>query len=365
MNIDKKDGEYMELYPLTFEEIYKEKIWGGKGLEKIYNRRLPNNKIGESWEVAAHPHGMSIVKNGIYKGKSLIELINKYPNKILGYSLDKKIKNYFPLLVKIIDANEKLSVQVHPDDDYASRVENEAGKTEMWYILAAKPGAKLVYGLKPGTKRKDFAEAVKKGFLEKYLNEIEVKKGDIIYMPAGTIHAIEEGVLLAEIQQNSDTTYRIYDWNRVGIDGESRDLHIEKALDVINFSEEGVEAKSTPLSLEYRAYKRSFLAACPYFTTEKIEVRKEYILNPDNSRFHVLLNLKGQGNILCDGKIYQLNPGNTYFLPAGLQKVRITGQVEFLLTYLESSKEEIINLLSSLNFSEEKINNLPGLKNWD
>lgn len=355
----------MRFYPLRLEPIYKEKIWGGNGLEKLYNRKLPNDKIGESWELAAHPHGMSVVKNGIHKGKSLLELINKYPEKMLGNKIGHRKRDYFPLLIKFLDANDKLSVQVHPDDDYALRVENEAGKTEMWYILAAKPGAKLIYGLKAGTQKKDFEEAVKKGCLEKYLNEVEVKKGDIFFMPAGTIHAIGEGILLAEIQQNSDTTYRVYDWNRAGMDGKPRDLHIEKALDVIDFNREMVQAKSTPLCREYTAYKRHFLAACPYFITEKIEVKEEYMLNPGNSRFYVLINLEGEGNILYNGGNYPLNPGNTLFLPAGLEEVRVTGQVGFLLTYLENSKEEIIKLLTGLNFTDEEIHNLAGMQNWD
>lgn len=364
MNLN-KDGEInMKLYPLKFNYIYKEKIWGGNKLEKIYNRKLPNKSIGESWEVAAHPHGTSIIKNGRYKGINIQDLIDKYPDEMLGNRIEAEYRERFPLLIKILDANEKLSVQVHPNDDYASRIENEPGKTEMWYILDAKPGAKLIYGLKPGTNKKIFSEAIKKGCLEKYLNKVEVEKGDIFYIPSGTIHALEEGILLAEIQQNSDTTYRVYDWNRVEIDGKPRELHIKKALDVIDFKK-NIEKKNTPLTRKYKTYKRSFLAACPYFITEKIEVNKDYALNPEGKRFYVIINIQGKGNIHSNGRYYQLNPGDTYFLPAELRNIRISGKVEFLLTYLNNNREEIIKELNNLDFTEKQINNLAGISNWN
>lgn len=353
----------MELYPLKFNPIYKEKIWGGNKLHEVFYRDLPNNKIGESWEVAAHPNGTSIIKNGIYQGRKITNLIEKNPKKILG-NIELNKNKRFPLLIKILDANAKLSVQVHPDDKYAEKVEGEPGKTEMWYILDAEPGAKLIYGLKAGTSKKEFTAAVKNGKIEDYLNEITVEKGDIYYMPSGTIHAIEEGILLAEIQQNSDTTYRVYDWNRLGKDGSPRELHIEKALDVIDFDKEIIKAKSTPLTIQKNNYKRSFLAACPHFVTEKINVNGIYQLNTNGKRFYIIMNLNGQAGISSNNKIYNLSPGDTYFLPAALGNVSIDGHNEMLISYIPESKKEIKNTLLSSGFKDTDINNLAGLEGW-
>lgn len=353
----------MNLYPLKFEAIYKEKIWGGNKLKEVFDRDLPYDKTGESWEVSAHDNGTSIIKNGIYQGRKITNLIEKNPKELLGeINLDESKR--FPLLIKLLDANAKLSVQVHPDDDYAQKIENELGKTEMWYIIDAVPGAKLVYGLKPGTKKEELADAIKSGNLEDYLNEVTVEKGDVFYMPSGTVHAIEEGILLAEIQQNSDTTYRVYDWNRVGKDGKPRELHIERALDVIDFDKEVSQAKSQPLTIDMGSYRRSFLAACPYFVTEKIDVNGLYQLNTDKKNFYIIMNLSGQAGISSDEKVYNLSPGDTYFLPADLGTVDIDGNNEMLVSYIPKNKAAVIEELLSLDFTKSEINQLAGLSDW-
>lgn len=354
----------MDLYPLKFEPIYKEKIWGGKKLHEVFNRDLPNNNIGESWEVAAHANGTSIIKNGIYQGRKITNLIEKKPKEILG-NIDLNDKKRFPLLIKILDANAKLSVQVHPDDSYAQKVENELGKTEMWYVIDTEPGAKLVYGLKPGTSKEVFAESIKNGKLENYLNEVTVEKGDIFFMPSGTIHAIEEGILLAEIQQNSDTTYRVYDWNRMGKDGKPRELHVDRALDVIDFEKEVLQAKSIPLTIDKGEYKRSFLTACPYFVTEKIDVNGFYQLDTEKRRFYIVMNLSGQAGISSGEKVYNLSPGDTYFLPADIGNVNIDGHNEMLVSYIPESKKEIVEELLRLDFKKSEIDNLAGINNWN
>ncbi len=180
----------MQFYPLKFKPVYKEKIWGGDNLNKYFNRDLPADNIGESWEITAHPNGVSIVANGRFSGEKLTDLIDNYYRQIIG---NININSYrkFPLLIKFLDANKKLSVQVHPDNEYAQKIEGEPGKTEMWYVIDAKPQAKLVYGLKPGTTKKQMSAAIKNNNLRKYLNEVTVKPGDIFYIPAGTVHAIE------------------------------------------------------------------------------------------------------------------------------------------------------------------------------
>lgn len=355
----------MNLYPLKFKPIYKQKIWGGDKLKQVFGRQLPDNNIGESWEVAAHPNGTSHIINGIYQGESLISLIEKSPIEILGNKTSCNKQKRFPLLIKILDANDKLSVQVHPDDNYAQKFEGEPGKTEMWYIIQAEPGAKLVYGLKPDTTRNDFSNAVNNGKLASCLNEVEVVAGDIIYMPSGTIHAIEEGILLAEIQQNSDTTYRVYDWDRVGNDGKRRPLHIKQALDVIKFGKKNIKAKSKPLTVKTENYNRNFLVACPYFVTEKIQVINKFKIKPANNKFYTLMNISGQGKISYKDKLYNITPGDTFFLPAALDTTVIEGQLEFLLSYLPGNKKEFVNELKQVGFNDNHINNLAGLSDWE
>lgn len=202
----------MSLGPLKFTPVYKRKIWGGNNLAKVYNRFLPSDRVGESWDVSTHKDGQSIVAEPAHlAGKSLQELCECFPEKILGTK-----DPTFPLLVKIIDANSPLSVQVHPDNSYARKFENEKfGKNEFWYVLAAKPGAKIIYGLKEGTTKETFTQAIKEGKTPEYLKQIPVRAGDSFFVPAGTVHALGAGILIAEIQQSSNLVYRVFDWGRV------------------------------------------------------------------------------------------------------------------------------------------------------
>lgn len=355
----------MELYPLKCRPVYKEKIWGGNRIKKHFQRDIKKDNIGESWEVATHKNGISKVDNGPLAGKSLMKIVKKYPAELLGKLQQKIEDNQLPLLIKILDADQKLSVQVHPDNQYARRVEGESGKTEMWYIIKAEPGAKLVYGLKPGRTKNDISRSIKNGDLQKHLHEVTVKAGDVFFMPSGTIHAIEEGILLAEIQQNSDTTYRVYDWKRTDKDGKPRQLHVEKALDVINFKQKPTTARSTPLSYEGDGYQGSFLAACPYFVTEKLEVNNNFEIKPAGNKFYIIMNLTGSGHIIHQNTTYTLQPGTTYILPASLSKVNIKGNLNLLLTYLPENQEEVINKLKNLGFKNEEINDLAGINSWE
>ncbi len=348
----------MDFCPLTFKPIYKEKIWGGKKLKTVFNRKLPAENIGESWELTTHANGMSVVSNGPFRGYTLAELVKKYPQEMIGTGLHISGNGSFPLLIKFLDADNKLSIQVHPDDQYARLAEGEQGKTEMWYIVNAEPGARLIYGLKPGTSKEDFINALQKGQLEKCLNEVEVKKGEVYFIPAGTIHAIEEGILIAEIQQNSDTTYRVYDWNRIGRDGKSRPLHIHKALETINFNQTNNEF---PSLISYKeGFTKKYLTACPYFAVELLKINKKYVLKPDG-KFYILINIKGQGELSYQDMVTNLVPGKTVFIPANLKDVVIKGRLEFLLTYVPLSRDEIFSHLIEDGFTVEDINNLPGL----
>lgn len=263
----------LELYPMTFAPVLKDYIWGGRRLEQL-GRPLPPGIIAESWEIAAHEDGTTAVSNGRYAGKPLTEVQAELGLDLIGTNCAwAQARGKFPLLVKLLDANQQLSVQVHPDDEYALAHEgNELGKTEMWVVLDAKPGAQVQLGMKAGTTPELFRRGIEEGRLEPYLHYVPVKPGDHICVPAGTLHAIMDGILIAEIQQNSNTTYRVYDWNRVGADGKARPLHVDKALDVINF--EQVEPSLYPAELinEGAGIRRSLLCRNQYFVTERVEM---------------------------------------------------------------------------------------------
>jgi mannose-6-phosphate isomerase len=262
-----------KLYPLTFTPVLKDYIWGGRNLEKL-NRVLPEGIIAESWEIAGHEDGTTVVDNGSYAGKSLVEVQAELGLDLIGSKNQwAHERGKFPLLVKLLDANRSLSVQVHPNDAYARVNENNSlGKTEMWVVLDAKPGAQLQLGVKEGTTPEHFRQAIKDGNLEQYLHYLPVKAGDHICVPAGSLHAIMDGTLIAEIQQNSNLTYRVYDWNRVGVDGKPRTLHIDKSLDVINFDQ--VEPGLCPpwLVAESNGISRWELCSDSYFIVERVEM---------------------------------------------------------------------------------------------
>lgn len=262
-------------YPLLFEPVLKDYIWGGRTFEQL-GRALPDEGvIAESWEIAGHEDGTTRVINGRYAGKLLTDLHAELGLGLIGTnSAWAQARGKFPLLIKLLDANKQLSVQVHPTDDYALANEgNELGKTEMWVVLAAKPDAKLQVGVKANTTAAAFRAGIENGRLEPYLHYIPVQTGDHVCVPAGTLHAIMDGILIAEIQQNSNTTYRVYDWNRLGHDGQPRPLHIDKALDVINFDQ--VEPTICPPALisDANGIRRERLCQNEYFITERLTLQ--------------------------------------------------------------------------------------------
>jgi len=325
------------LYPLKFQPIYKSAIWGGRNLEIKFKRSLPFDKVAESWEVCCRENGMSIVANGTFKGMSLCQLIQSLETKLIGdHVYNTSFYNAFPLLIKIIDANDKLSVQVHPDDEYAKKKCLESGKTEMWYIIDAKPGAKLIYGLKQGVSKDKFIESLKSSHLEDVLNEVEVKPGDALYIPSGTIHAILDGLLIAEIQQNSDTTYRVYDWNRVDASGRPRELHIKEALEVINFHDEKIDnkLKNKPVVLNYGSYCIRELCRNTYFAVEELIVNGEYDHSTESSKFFIYTSIEGEGIIKYKGGVEHICSGETLFIPAYLGNYSISGHMKLLRTHL-------------------------------
>jgi len=261
------------LYPLLFRPVLKDYLWGGRNLAAKLGRALPaEGVIAESWEIAAHEDGASLVENGPYAGQTLIQVHAELGLDLIGTNNAwAQARGKFPLLVKLLDAHSPLSVQVHPDDAFALAHEgNELGKTEMWVVLYAEPGAELIVGVTAGTTPDAFRRAIEENRLEPYLHRLRVQAGDHVCVPAGTLHAIMGGLLIAEIQQNSNTTYRVYDWGRVGADGKARPLHVDKALHVIDFDR--VEPQIVPPTLlaEEPGLRRELLCRTRYFTTERV-----------------------------------------------------------------------------------------------
>ena len=311
------------MYPIKFENLYYEKIWGGRDFES-FRENLPHGDIGESWDIACHYNGMSIVSNGYLKGKTFEELIKEYGTELLGESFENK---EFPLLVKLINSKEKLSVQVHPSDEYAKRVENSLGKTEAWYVVDAKPGASLIVGTKNCDKA-IFEKAIREGKTEEYLNKIEVKKGDCFLINSGLVHAICEGVIIAEIQQSSDITYRIYDYGR------PREIHVEKSMDVIDFNLKPINASGKKL-VSFCGYEKGILCASEYFTIEKYVVSSEVSENSDINKFFIFTCVDGKGTIISeDGTKMDILKGDSILIPAKLGKYTIQGELTLLKSYV-------------------------------
>ena len=321
------------MYPIKFENLYYKRIWGGKHLEK-FRDNVPEGVIGESWDIACHKNGTGKVENGKLKGKTFDEIINLYGEKLLGTEISTK---EFPLLIKLITAEDKLSVQVHPDDKYANRVEKDSGKTEAWYVVDAEENASLIVGTKDCDKEK-FKKAIEEGELDKYLNKIPVKKGDFFFVQSGLVHAICEGVLIAEIQQNSDTTYRVYDYNR------GREIHVEKALDVIDFSLKGENSKG--ILIERDGYNKSYLCLDEYFTIQKYKITTSVKETSDEERFYLFTCVDGNGVIKYNGGEEKIVMGDSIFIPATLGDYELVGDFTVLKSYVPNIKNEEKNIMS-------------------
>ena len=313
------------LKPLKLQPEFKEIIWGGNRLKTEYNKKSDLENIAESWELTVRPDGMNKIIGGEYDGYTLEEYINKN-----GFSVvTNKNLDRFPLLIKFIDAQDNLSVQVHPDDAYGLANANSLGKTEMWYIIDAKPGAKLVYGLKPNCTNEMFKEAIKNNNVEEMLNYVDVKKGDVFFIPSGLVHAIGSGILLAEIQQNSNITYRVYDYNRVGKDGKPRELHVQDALNVIvNRNEEEIEK----IRFSTNVKNDTCLANCEYFKVDKFNVDGTLEFSTNVESFNSILCLDGQGTISVNGEFYEISKGDSYFIPANFGNYSVTGSLEIIVS---------------------------------
>ncbi|MGY0395610.1 type I phosphomannose isomerase catalytic subunit [Fusobacterium sp.] len=322
------------MYPLKFKKTLVKKVWGGRKFNTILNMTLPDDNLyGESWEVSSHKGGLSYIENGEYAGKTLIEVIESKKAEILGREICEKFKGEFPLLIKYLDINDRLSVQVHPSDEYALRVEGEFGKSECWYVMEASEDATLILGIKDGVTKQQFKEKVDKKDFDNLFNTVKVKKGDFINLLPGVVHATLEGsILICEVQQNSDTTYRIYDFDRL-VDGKLRELHIDKALDVIDFDKKvGITSSANRQKIRLVGAEKEELVRGKYFNVDKYIVDGIFE-DETNENFKILSILDGSGEILCNDISYSINKGDTYLIPAGL-KTQIVGKVEILKSYL-------------------------------
>ncbi len=339
------------LYPIQFYPIYVDKIWGGTRLSSIYKRELPTTTIGESWEASVQKGAVSVAANGEKSGSSLVNLAAQWGERLLG----RRCKGTeFPLLVKLIDAQDVLSVQVHPDHNAAAHL-GGASKTEMWLVLHANPNACLYSGLKQGTDEERLRAAINEGACEKLLNRITVTAGDVLFIPAGTVHAIGAGLLLYELQESSDTTFRLYDWNRLDSDGKMRALHIEESLKSIHYHLPVLLGRGVDVADAFS--RRSILASCSYFTLERIETVNEWEDCADGMSFHILTVLTGTMEIRCNGfkQSFIVQMGSSVLIPAALGSYSVNAGVVYLKAYIADQQKDIVQPLLDSGYDVEQI----------
>lgn len=313
------------MYILKLNPVFKDYLWGGTKLRDEYGFESDLTKLAEGWMLSCHKDGENTVENGEFAGKTLTEVIKTNPD-FLGEN-GKKFE-YFPILIKLIDAKNDLSVQVHPDNEYAMRVEKEYGKTECWYILDCDEGAELIYGFNREITSEEFKEKITDNTFLETVNKVKVKKGDLFFIEAGTLHAIGSGILLAEIQQNSNTTYRVYDYGRVGADGKPRELHVEKAIDVTNCVPPTRSTDPQGELVEYDNYSTQLLTECDLFSVKKLSVKDFFDGVADEKSFVSVLVTDGVGTI--DG--IDIKKGDSLFVPANYGTFTINGNIEAIIT---------------------------------
>ncbi len=315
-------------YPLKFRPILKEKIWGGNKLENLLHKKAGGKRMGESWEISAVEENISVVANGPLEGKSLRDLLREHRGQLVGEKIYGKFKDQFPLLIKFIDAHTALSVQLHPNDQLARERHNSFGKTEMWYIMQADEGAEINVGFKKSISEAVYLEHLNSGKITEVLHFEEVKKGDTFYINPGKVHAIGAGVLLAEIQQTSDITYRIFDWNRTDEQGDSRELHTALALKAIDF-EKKEDFKRTYSDTKNQSNN---IVSCPYFTTNFLPVtgrlKKNYATEDS---FVIFMCVSGTAEISVSGNSESIEKGQTVLIPAENKEVQIFSEGSELL----------------------------------
>ncbi|EOW2584572.1 mannose-6-phosphate isomerase, class I [Enterococcus hirae] len=307
--------------PMFLKPVFQEKIWGGSRLRSVFGFDIPNDKIGEDWAISAHPHGVSVVENGEYQGQKLDELWQNH-KKLFGNPTEP----VFPLLIKILDAEDELSVQVHPDDAYGMKHEGELGKTECWYIIDAEPGAEIIYGHHAKT-REELAEMIQEGRWDDLLKKVPVKKGDFFYVPSGTIHAIGKGIMILETQQSSDTTYRVYDYDRKDANGNTRELHIQQSIDVTTVP------AITP-QIQMKEVRKGNSSIVTYLETEFFNVYEWDIKGITSFKkqapYTLATVIDGAGELVVNEKIYPLTKGASFILPNDATEWTVQGELSII-----------------------------------
>lgn len=314
---------------LRLQPAGKDYLWGGTRLRDEYGKNLDITPLAETWECSVHPDGPSIIANGEHRGKTLAEVLEKH-TEWLGTKVQNK---ELPILTKFIDAKKNLSVQVHPDDVYARKYECQNGKTEMWYVMDADDGASLIYGFRHKVTEEILRNAVKTGKLDKHLQKVQVHKGDVFYVPAGTVHGIGSGILIAEIQESSNVTYRVYDYDRIDKNGNKRELHLDKAVQVMNM-DVTPDVKQKPRMVKYYpGCSNELICICKYFEVERIQVTKAFSFSVMDESFQVIMCLDGEGQIETmdeNLKPVRFSKGRTLFIPAGIGRCLIIGETTIL-----------------------------------
>lgn len=341
---------------VQFEEAFFERIWGGRRLRSSLGFDAPRDiPLGEAWLISDHPAHESRVSTGPWRGQSLHDLVLSSPEYLLGSCAKPTIHGRFPLLLKILDAAEVLSVQVHPDDAAAVRLgEPDVGKTEMWHVLDSDPGSTLICGLDPAMTPDQFLAAVRSGTIQAFMQSFPALPGTTAFVAAGTVHAIGAGILLAEIQQNSDITYRIFDWDRTDAQGKSRELHLDKAAQVTRFGQAHIGA-STPLSFHAADSEVTILGACKYFVNELISLAGTCTRNTHGRSFHMVMPRDGQMVIAAGDEICTLDPCRVALIPAGTGKYSITGTGKMLNYYVPDLETDVIGPLRGAGHDDRSI----------
>ena len=319
----------MNLYPLQFEPILKERIWGGTKLKTELNKPITSDITGESWEISTVENDVSIVANGSFKGKSLNDLINEFPEALLGTKVYVQFGKQFPLLFKYLDAREDLSIQLHPNDELAKKRHNSFGKTEMWYVMQSDPDSRLIVGFKEKSSPQEFIQNLNNKTLLNILDTKKVKQGDVFMLNTGTIHAIGAGIVIAEIQQTSDITYRVYDFDRVDANGNKRELHIDLALEALNY--EKIEAQRFYAKTENTSNE---IVNCQYFTTNIIPLDGNIAIHKDQTSFTVYMCVDGEFQLTINDESYTYKKGDTVLIPAALTDFQLAGKASILEIYI-------------------------------
>ncbi|MEZ0184287.1 type I phosphomannose isomerase catalytic subunit [Flavobacterium oncorhynchi] len=317
------------LYPLQFEPILKERIWGGEKLKTILNKPITSRITGESWELSTVDGDVSIVSNGELKGKTLMELIAETPNELLGTKVYERFGKQFPLLFKYLDAREDLSIQVHPNDKLAKERHNSFGKTEMWYVMQADADSRIIVGFKENSSKEEYLKHLKDNTLVSILDNVKAKAGDVFFLETGTVHAIGAGLVVAEIQQTSDITYRLYDFDRVDAQGNKRELHVDLALDAINYNKVNTQKK-----YDSKINTSNVVVDCPYFTTNFIPLESNTEISKSGETFTVYMCIDGSFEIEYDDFKHTYIKGDTVLIPAAARSFVLNGKASILEIYI-------------------------------